>query len=282
MAKYRFRILNVFAIEGDQFSGNPLCVFEDARGMSDAQMQSLALQFNLSESTFVFPSETATGRVRIFTPSFEMPFAGHPTLGTAHVVRSVLRSGNAVTLEMKAGVIPVEAQGDTWTLQANAPRTRPAEATREQLAQMLAIDPSQVAGEPLWVNAGSEQLIIPLRTAAAVDSCLPNLQLLEKHARVSDSRQMAYVWAPVDDTNITARFFFRNGSAVIEDPATGSACANLGGWFLAQNTQLPLARLVLQGRAVRRPSQLGLRIDAQRQVLVSGAVVEVGAGEVTV
>ena len=282
MAEYRFRILNVFALAGDRFSGNPLCVFEDARGMSDAQMQGLALQFNLSESTFVFPSETATARVRIFTASFEMPFAGHPTLGTAHVVRSVLGSGDSITLEMKAGVIPVEAQRDTWTLRANAPRTRPAEATREQLAQMLAIDTSQITGEPLWVDAGSEQLVIPLNCAAAVERCLPNLQLLEKYACVSETRQMAYVWAPLDDDHVTARFFFRNGSAVIEDPATGSACANLGGWFLAQNTQLPLTRSVSQGRAVRRPSQLGLHIDAKRQIFVSGAVSEIGAGNVTI
>lgn len=282
MAEYRFRILNVFAIVGDRFSGNPLCVFEDARGMSDAQMQALALQFNLSESTFVFPSEAATARVRIFTPMFEMPFAGHPTLGSAHVVRSMTHGGDSITLEMKAGVIPVTAQGDTWMLQANAPRIRPVEVTREQLAQMLAIDASQIAGEPLWVNAGSEQLVIPLDCAAAVDRCSPNLQLLEKYARVSETRQLAYVWAPLDDDHITARFFFRNGSSVIEDPATGSACANLGGWFLAQNIQLPLTRSVSQGRAVRRPSQLRLHIDANRQIFVSGMVIEVGAGNVTI
>ena len=72
-------------------AGNPLCVFEDARGLDDATMQALALQFNLSETTFVLPSTAATARVRIFTPTFEMPFAGHPTLGTAHVVRALAR-----------------------------------------------------------------------------------------------------------------------------------------------------------------------------------------------
>src|SRR5512143_772645 len=120
MAAYDFRLVNVFA--ESPLAGNPLCVFADARGLDAATMQALALQFNLSETTFVLPSDVATATVRIFTPSFEMPFAGHPTLGTAHVVRALLDTGDRVTLEMRAGVIPVDAEGDTWTLQANAPR----------------------------------------------------------------------------------------------------------------------------------------------------------------
>src|SRR5882672_845175 len=118
MNDYPFRIVNVFA--ETPLGGNPLAVFENARGLDDATMQALARQFNLSETTFVLPSTSATARVRIFTPTFEMPFAGHPTLGTAHVVRSLTGTGNAVTLEMKAGIIPVDAQEDIWTLRANA------------------------------------------------------------------------------------------------------------------------------------------------------------------
>jgi trans-2,3-dihydro-3-hydroxyanthranilate isomerase len=87
MTDYAFRLVNVFA--ESRLAGNPLAVFEDARGLDDVAMQALALQFNLSETTFVLPSQAATRRVRIFTPSFEMPFAGHPTLGTAHVVRTL-------------------------------------------------------------------------------------------------------------------------------------------------------------------------------------------------
>ena len=111
MARFAFRIVNVFT-RGGALTGNPLCVFEDARGLGDAAMQALARQFNLSETTFILPSDRATARVRIFTPSYEMPFAGHPTLGTAHVVRSLAGAGDSVTLEMLAGVIPVTAAGD--------------------------------------------------------------------------------------------------------------------------------------------------------------------------
>ena len=92
MPAHAFRILNVFA--ETTLGGNPLAVFEDARDIDDATMQALALQFNLSETTFVLPSARATARVRIFTPTFEMPFAGHPTLGTAHVVRALMRAGD--------------------------------------------------------------------------------------------------------------------------------------------------------------------------------------------
>jgi len=122
-----------------EFDVNPLTVFEDGRGLDDATMQALALQFNLSETTFVLPSSRARAHVRIFTPTFEIPFAGHPTLGTAHVVRALAGGGDRVTLEMKAGVIPVEAQGDVWTLQANAPTHRRPAASRAELAAMLGL-----------------------------------------------------------------------------------------------------------------------------------------------
>src|SRR5512136_274955 len=112
MTDYAYRLVNVFAEA--PLAGNPLCVFEDARGLDAATMQALALQFNLSETTFVLPSSRATARVRIFTPTFEMPFAGHPTLGTAHVVRALGLGGDALTLEMNVGIVPVTADGDRW------------------------------------------------------------------------------------------------------------------------------------------------------------------------
>ena len=123
----------------ERLAGNPLAVFENARGLSDADMQALALQFNLSETTFILPSEVADARVRIFTPTFEMPFAGHPTLGSAHVVRALAGAGNPLALEMLAGTIPVIGQGDVWTLEAKPPAMRKVDASREQLAAMLGL-----------------------------------------------------------------------------------------------------------------------------------------------
>src|SRR5215510_5356198 len=139
MTDYVYRLLNVFTTDGERLSGNPLCVFENGRGLDDATMLALARQFNLSETTFILPSDAASAAVRIFTPTFEMPFAGHPTLGTAHVVRALGRGGERVTLAMKAGVIPVTAEGDRWTLEANAPRYRDVDARRSDLAEMLGL-----------------------------------------------------------------------------------------------------------------------------------------------
>ena len=155
MNSYAFRLLNVFAIAGDPFSGNPLAVFEDARGLTGDQMQAIARQLNLSETTFIFPSERASAQVRIYTPSFEMPFAGHPTLGTAHVVRSLTHAGDSLALEMKAGIIPVAAQGNRWELQANAARTRPVEAAHAGLASMLGLDVADIGERPLWVDTAA-------------------------------------------------------------------------------------------------------------------------------
>ncbi len=283
MAHYNYRLLNVFALEGRPLSGNPLCVFEDARGLDDATLQALALQFNLSETTFILPSNVATARVRIFTPTFEMPFAGHPTLGTAQVVRSLLNTSDAITLEMQAGIIPVSAQHNQWTLQANAPVTRQVTATREQLAKMLGLPTDELLSPPLWVNTGSEQLIVPLRDVAAVQRCAPDLSLLRQHANLSATRFLVYVFAPDSagaSDGMTARFFFAKGSAVVEDPATGSACANLGGWLSATQASLPLNKTIYQGAAVGRPSQLGLQVNAAGVISVSGQVLELGRGAI--
>lgn len=279
---YPFRILNVFAIAGERFSGNPLCVFEDARGMDDTTMQAVALQFNLSETTFILPSSAATARVRIFTPGFEMPFAGHPTLGTAHVARETTHAGDRLSLEMRAGIVPVSAEGDQWTLQANAPAYRAAEASRTQFAEMLGVAAQDVLEGAMWVDTGSEQLVIPMRTAAAVRSAAPRPDLLARYGQLSESRQLVYVWANEGDARVTARFFFRKGAAIVEDPATGSACANLGGWFAARSEALPIRRTVFQGDALGRPSRLGLIVDKAGAIFVSGLVVPVGRGNFTV
>jgi PhzF family phenazine biosynthesis protein len=270
-----YRIVNVFTVESDRFSGNPLCVFEDARGLTDDQMQALARQLNLSETTFVLPSERATARVRIFTPGFEMPFAGHPTLGTAHVVRS-LRGEDRVMLEMQAGLVPVTSSGNTWTLRAaKPPLTRAVAATLPEVASMVDLPAEAIAAEPRWVDTGVEQLVIPIASAAHVQAARPVPELLERYGySAARNEAMAYLWSPEG----TVRFFFTQHGAVREDPATGSACANLGGYFVASGRPLPITMTLRQGDAVRRPSRLELRVDADRSIHVAGAVIELGAG----
>lgn len=290
MPSFNYRLVNVFA--ETVLAGNPLCVFEDARGLDNATMQALALQFNLSETTFVLPSTVASARVRIFTPAFEMAFAGHPTLGTAHVVRALAATSDEVTLEMRAGVIPVSAHGDRWTLSANPPKHRTVTATRAELAAMLGLDEADVAPypaqPPLWVDTGSDQLVIPLATADAVRRAAPRTDLMQAHSSNGD-RAMAYLFAPdaaqtgdADSAQrVVARFFFPKHGAVVEDPGTGSACANLGGWLLATGAPLPQQFAIAQGDQVARPCRLRLDVTADRRILVSGRVIELGRGSVT-
>jgi len=281
MPRLRFHLVNVFAEV--PLAGNPLCVFEDGSRLDDQTMQALALQFNLSETTFILPAAAsgATARVRIFTPTFEMPFAGHPTLGTAHVVRDLLGAGDRVTLDMKAGVIPVTAEGDVWTLEANAPDWRSAGITRGQLAEMLGLDDGDVREGARWVDTGSEQLIVPLASPAAVERCRPSAELLGRYSRGARRQGLAYVWARASETAVTARFFFTKHGGLVEDPGTGSACANLGGWLIANGDTLPLSLSVTQGQEVGRPCRLGLRVDAARRIFVSGRVIELGRGTVS-
>jgi PhzF family phenazine biosynthesis protein len=276
---HTFRIVNVFTIDGDQFSGNPLCVFEDARGLSGEQMQALARQMNLSETTFVLPSEKGDAHVRIFTPGFEMPFAGHPTLGTASVVGA---GRDRVVLDLKAGLVPVTRAGDAWTLRAaKPPETRPVEATRAELASMLGLPDGAICDEPLWVSTGVEQLVLPIASAALVRAARPVPELLARWGfSAARSEAMAYLWA-ADEPTWTVRFFFTNIGAVLEDPATGSACANLGGWHIAQR-RAPMSATLRQGDAVGRPSRLGLRVDADGGIYVTGSVIELGRGSVNV
>lgn len=281
----RYRILNVFTVPGDRLSGNPLCVFEDGSALATKQMQALARQLNLSETTFILPSERATARVRIFTPTFEMPFAGHPTLGTAHVVRSLAAAGDAVTLELASGVVPVTAEGDRWTLVApRAPTSSPVSA-RSEVAHMVGLDASELAGDPLWIDTGVAQLVIPVVSVEAVRRATPVAALIAQHGiRPGGSEAMAYLWAREEDApdRIVVRFFFTQDGAIVEDPATGSACANLGGYLLETGVAAPFAATLRQGDAVQRPSRLDLRVDAQRRIHVSGGVVELGAGHLEI
>jgi trans-2,3-dihydro-3-hydroxyanthranilate isomerase len=279
MAQYSYRLVNVFTQDRAPLSGNPLCVFERAQSLDTPRMQALALQFNLSETTFILPSERASARVRIFTPAYEMPFAGHPTLGTAHVCRALGLGGDRLTLEMQAGVIPVRASGDRWTLQANTPGWREVHEPRLTLAAMLGLEERDIAERPLWVNAGTEQLIVPLASDAAGRRVSVRADLLAQ-LRSADGHSMAYVFAPAG-AGLLSRFFFPKGSAVLEDPATGSATANLGGWCLAMGRKLPCEFEISQGEYTGRPSALRLRVDEERHVLVSGDVIELGRGAVT-
>jgi PhzF family phenazine biosynthesis protein len=280
MSEHAFRILNVFSTGSARLSGNPLCVFERGDGLDGATMQALARQFNLSETTFILPSERANAKLRIFAPDYEMPFAGHPTLGSAHVCRALGLGGDSLELEMQAGIIAVRAAGDQWTLQARPSSTREIDVAPAELAGMLGLEPGDIGARPLWVKAGKEQLIIPLESPEAVRRARPDPIALAR-LRNDEGQSNAYLFAATGADTVLARYFFPSGPTLMEDPATGSATANLGGWWLAMGRALPCRLTIAQGAQVQRPSTLILALDPECRILVSGAVLELGRGSLT-
>jgi PhzF family phenazine biosynthesis protein len=285
MATHPFHIVNVFTQNQGPFTGNPLCVFENGGALSTEEMQALARQFNLSETTFILPSTRANARVRIFTPAYEMAFAGHPTLGTAHVCRALKLGGDSLSLEMQAGLIPVRASGDRWTLSALGATSRELDVTRQALAAALGLDPRDIGERPLWVKAGKEQLVVPLTSTDAVRRAIPSAGAMAQ-IQSEDRQSMAYVFClegriAAGREQALARFFFPVGGAILEDPATGSATANFGAWCLTMKRALPVQLQISQGEFVRRPSTLFLDVNSEAQVFVGGDVLEIGRGSIT-
>jgi PhzF family phenazine biosynthesis protein len=184
-----------------------------------------------------------------------------------------------VHLQLKVGIIPVKAGEGRWELRANKATTRTPKASRPELAAALRVSEREIADRPLWVNCGTEQLLVPLATPNAVRRVDVDAHAL-KSVTQDGPRAQAYVFAPTGGDTILSRFFFTKGNSVAEDPATGSAGANLGGWYLAQDARVPLMKRISQGEQAGRPSVLRVRIDSDRNVFVAGEVIELGRGYV--
>lgn len=310
MPELGFDILNVFAVPGEAFSGNPLAVVSGADGLPTATCQGIARQFNLSETTFLYAAgppdpggdRPATGPespdartpkplrpvplipqartpdalVRVFTPTIELPFAGHPTLGSAAVVAQALGATDVV-LRMPAGDIPVTGADGLWTLTANPARVEESGCSTDELADMIGAEPSSVVGPGVWVDAGLRQLLVQVGTAQAVAAARPQPQQVLRHAMTASGEALLYVWAWSGPDTVLARLFFSQDTSIVEDPATGSAAANLGGLLAAQGARGRRVT-ISQGAAVSRPSRLLLEVTAQGGVRVGGLVTRIGGG----
>jgi trans-2,3-dihydro-3-hydroxyanthranilate isomerase len=286
MKSLAFRIVNVFVeSERASFGGNPLAVFEDARGLDDQTMQSLASQFNLSETTFIFPRDGQAPGVRIFTPRYELPFAGHPTVGTSFVIAAMQEARTNVkldrlTLSLKVGDIDVLREDGAWIFTANPHTSRAINASRALLAQAIGVNESDLASEPRFVSTGTEQLVIPVASVDVLARVKPNPDLLQAHFQNDAGRYMAYVVARVAKDRFQVRFFFPTASGMSEDPGTGSACSNLGGYLIDAGEPLPAQIVVTQGEFINRLNVLQLSLTSERRVRVGGRVLEVGRGEI--
>ena len=283
----RFITTDVFTAR--PFTGNQLAVVTDARGIPEDSLLSIAREFNYSETTFVYPPDNAAHarRVRIFTPGAEVPFAGHPTIGTAVVlarIGEIPLTGDETRIILEEGVGPVpvmiRARGGVATSAqlsvAKLPEIGPPPPARTTLAEMLSLEPSQLLGGPNGpqaVSCGLPFLIVPVKDRAAVAAAKVRMDVWE--------RTLSRYWAPdvmvvardpeLEGSHLRARVFVP-GLSVPEDPATGSCAAALAG-YLAAREPVPngsLRWVMEQGFEMGRPSILELEADKR-----DGAVVAV-------
>jgi PhzF family phenazine biosynthesis protein len=272
----KFRLLNVFA--ESRFGGNPLAVVEDAGALGAGEMQSIARQFNLSETAFLLPSDRAAARVRIFTPSYEMAFAGHPTLGAAEVVRMLGQASDRFDLELNAGLVSVAHEAGIWWLRSIAATSRTITAAPEQLAAMLELPICALSEPRLWLNTGNEQPMIPLTSVEHVRACRPVPERVAQHCRNAKGQPKLFVFARTEFGFVARYFAMTNSGVLYEDPGTGSAAANLGAWWRIVHGDAPLHAEIHQGDVIDRPCRLYLRVH-DRSTTVGGRVRMVGRGE---
>ncbi len=282
-----------------RFGGNPLAVVPEASGLDPSQMQAIAREFNYSETTFVLPGERGhTRRVRIFTPTVEVPFAGHPNVGTAFVLAScgalgALPTHAQVEFEEGAGIVPVSiesADGRVLRCEVEAPQTldigRPVDAG--VVARALSLSPEDVRTEvhaPLLASVGLSMLFVEMKDLEALGRARPDPAHLG--ALVSAAgHDFVHVYTRTTgngEVDIRARMFAPS-AGVPEDPATGSANCTLGG-LLAHFDPVPDGAFhyrVAQGVEMGRPSRLEARAEKRegevQRTWIGGACVAVSEG----
>ena len=295
----RYLTLDVFT--STPFGGNQLAVFPDASGIAESLLLPITREFNFSEVTFCYPpaDPSHTRRVRIFTPGGEIPFAGHPVVGTAAAL--ALREGalddareGRFTFELGVGVVPVdvrvESDSRAWAelSVAKLPEIGPQTPTLNTLAEILSLDASDLVGgalSPQAVSCGLPFLLVPLKSVAALSKARLRMDPWERtlsrfwspHILVAarDAEQGEHHWR--------ARVFVP-GLNVPEDPATGSAIAAFGGWLAIKDPRAAgeFAWTIDQGIEMGRPSRLEVKVakagGAVTSVRVAGQAVLVGEG----
>ena len=271
----QFFQLDVFAEAA--YEGNPLAVFPDAGELKAAQMQAIAREMNLSETTFVTNVDRDGYDVRIFTPQAELPFAGHPTIGTAWLLKHIdAVDGDSLVQRSAAGETQLHLRDGMWWFERsgeagpNLHETDPTVVTK--LAKALGLTDRDIGFDalavgrsgvlmPAYSNAGLEQLMVPVTDVETLGRCAPRADLLTEIA------SGAFCIAPDRPGFIRARGFWP-GFGVAEDPATGSACAALGAYLADRLGAIDVR--VNQGVEMGRSSLMHLQADGSK-VSLGGA-----------
>ena len=305
--KRRFPVVQVDVFTSVPLEGNQLAVFTDASGLTDAEMQSLAREMNFSESTFVFPRDAATEhergvRVRIFTPQEELPFAGHPTLGTAMVLRNDALRANVkcgshtppgsdvdqIVLDLNVGKIPVRfsiRDGLPFGVMTQRDPEFGIIHDREAVARAARLQPTDIADDvPIQtVSTGNASVMVPVKSLAVLEKLAPSWAEMSPYLERTRSRFFYFVSRETvnPQARLQSRMIFYNG----EDPATGSAAGPCAAWAVQYGVIPPdESSLLEQGVEMKRRSRIFLSAsragDKIVNVRVAGHAVEVLRGEV--
>ncbi|HET9181668.1 MAG TPA: PhzF family phenazine biosynthesis protein [Candidatus Angelobacter sp.] len=289
--KRRFPFVQVDVFTSVSLEGNQLAVFPDARGLSDGEMQAVAKEMNLSETTFVFPRDVLTEgergvRVRIFTVNEELPFAGHPTLGTAMVLRGETGAPH-VSLDLNVGRIPVQFsthEGMAFGLMTQRDPEFGQIHAREDVARAAGLKIEQIAPDvPIQtVSTGNAFAIVPVDSLKTLQNLAPTWSAMEAYLSRTDAKFFYFVSRQGinPQAKLQARMIFYNG----EDPATGSAAGPCIAWAVKHGV-VPADQQVLMEQGVEMKRRSRIFVSAGRQgdkivnVRVGGHVVEVMRGE---
>ena len=274
LASMKRRLIQVDVFGESPFLGNPLAVVLDADGIDDAAMATISRWTNLSETTFVVPptSDAADYRVRIWTPFGELPFAGHPTLGTCWAWRSnggVPKQPNETLQECGAGLITVRDDGDRLAFAA-PPLVRGGPVDGDLVAEVIdamGLDPSDVE-DSQWVDNGPGWMALLLRSADAVRAVRPR----RVPVKVGLAGLVGLVGPELTGTpaDVEVRAFFPKDGMPAEDPVTGSLNASLGQWLI-ESGRLSSPYVASQGSALARAGRVYVSRDADGQVWVAGS-----------
>jgi len=287
----RFPFVQMDVFTNRPLEGNQLAVFTDGRGLTSEEMQALAREMNFSETTFILPSPEAKAsdpvRVRIFTVAEELPFAGHPTLGTATVLRGI-SGGEKVTLDLNVGKIPVTfeetAQGAFGEMRQRDPEFGSVHS-REEVARAIGLDAGDIDEDvPIQtVSTGMGFTMVPIRKLDTLRTINFSWTRAEKYLARTDGKFFYLVCRETVDqeARLHARMIFYNG----EDPATGSAAGCCAAWMAAHGVAQSGERVLIeQGLEMLRPSRIFVRADKVSNgavnVRVGGYSVEAARGEV--
>lgn len=271
-----FRLINTFAASDEPFSGNAICIFDDARALDREQMIRLAQQMNV-ETVFLISTSPTNPEIHIEIPLSDMRLSASSILGAAHVISQINGTREEMLVRIGEDTVKARPEGkDNWTIPAAKATTRKLKSTPQILSSLVGLPMSAVSGEVMVVESTRSGVVLPVGTVEDVRRTRLDARMLHSYAMLLNTEPQIYVWANREDGAIESRMFYGPGGGVVEVAATGSGAANLGAW-LAAHGEFGRKR-IYQGAAVSRPSMVDLEVRESGQVFVGGHVNDVANG----